>query len=168
MPYLRSLSKAYSMFQHDEKQKEISTPILSLLTDSVTFTSLTGPINNHRGFNQRVRFDSKKTFGPSCSVTCKYCKNFGHTIDKCYRLHDFPLDFKFTKSRKFVACVQSESSDPSFGFLHPTPSDIAGHGFTKEQYQHLMTLLHQVHTSPISYPESIGVDNTGFANFAHV
>ncbi|PHT82188.1 hypothetical protein T459_15203 [Capsicum annuum] len=32
-------------------------------------------------------------------IFCDYCKKPGHTEDKCYRLHGFPQDFKFTKGR---------------------------------------------------------------------
>ncbi|KAK6791676.1 hypothetical protein RDI58_010757 [Solanum bulbocastanum] len=35
------------------------------------------------------------------SSTCAYCKKPGHSIDKCYIIHGFSLDFKFTKERRF-------------------------------------------------------------------
>nr|XP_016499407.1 PREDICTED: uncharacterized protein LOC107818012 [Nicotiana tabacum] len=167
MPSLPSLSKAYSVLQHDEKQKETSAPIPSFSNDSVSFTAATGPISNHKGYNQRVQFESKKLPGPSRNVVCKYCKKPGHTIDKCYRLHGFPPDFKFTKSRRSAACVQSESSGTSSSFLNPSPSEVAAHGFTKKQYQHFMTLFQNVNiATPTSHLDNIAADSTGFANFA--
>ncbi|XP_019264502.1 PREDICTED: uncharacterized protein LOC109242125 [Nicotiana attenuata] len=45
---------------------------------------------------QKGSYDAKKNSG-----ICAYCKKLGHSIDKCYRVHGFPADFKFTKPRKF-------------------------------------------------------------------
>jgi hypothetical protein len=28
---------------------------------------------------------------------CTHCGMAGHTVDKCYKLHGFPLGFKFTR-----------------------------------------------------------------------
>ncbi|XP_049361514.1 uncharacterized protein LOC125826237 [Solanum verrucosum] len=33
------------------------------------------------------------------NLFCDYCKKTGHIREKCYRLHGFPPDFKFTKGR---------------------------------------------------------------------
>nr|XP_016514421.1 PREDICTED: uncharacterized protein LOC107831191 [Nicotiana tabacum] len=68
-----------------------------------------------------------------------------------------------------AACVQSESPGPSSNFINPSPFEVVAHGFTKEQYQHLMTLLQHVNIStPFSYHDSIATDNIKFAKFASV
>ncbi|XP_060216422.1 uncharacterized protein LOC132643902 [Lycium barbarum] len=68
----------------------------------------------------RVPYEQNKS-----SLLCKYCKKPGHTIDKCYKLHGYPSNFKFTKSaptRKTIAHVKLDTngtSDPgaqSFGY----------------------------------------------------
>lgn len=74
----------------------------------------------------------KKQF--SSNVSCKYCKKPRHKIEKCYRLHDFPQDFKFTKNKSSASCVQGVEPPHQFGF-------------TKEQYQHLLTLIEHTHHS---------------------
>ncbi|XP_075095180.1 uncharacterized protein LOC142173482 [Nicotiana tabacum] len=74
---------------------------------------ITGFTNGPKSFSQKVNFDIKRT-----GLVCKYCKSPGHSIDKCYKFHGFPSDFKFTKGRN------------------------------KEQYQHLMILFQQSHISP--------------------
>lgn len=33
-------------------------------------------------------------------ITCNHCKKSGHVKSQCYRLHGFPSDFKFTKSKR--------------------------------------------------------------------
>lgn len=136
-----SLNKAYSMLQHDEHQKENSSDIPNFSNDSTSFYTSVAPGSTNRFVSQKVQFDSKRQ--PS-TVSCKYCKKPRHTIDKCYKLCGFPLDFKFTKSRKGSATyVQRTESSIDSG--HPGSTS---HGFTKEQYQHLMSLLQNAHVAP--------------------
>ncbi|XP_019258757.1 PREDICTED: uncharacterized protein LOC109236973 [Nicotiana attenuata] len=167
-----SISKAYSMLQHDEHQKESTNHIPNFSNDLASFSASAGQSFNNRSFSQRVQFDSKKQ--PSSSVFCKYCKKQGHTIDKCYKLHGFPPEFKFTKNRKGSAsCVQNSTFTPDYADQSSAP-----HGFTKEQYHHLLSLLHKTHVTPpqhtpgYSAPEftpdaSLG-ENAAFASFAGV
>ncbi|XP_019233040.1 PREDICTED: uncharacterized protein LOC109213667 [Nicotiana attenuata] len=103
---------------------------------------------------------SKVNFEPSKpSVTCKNCKKPGHTIDKCYKLHGYPPNFKFTRSpnlRKTAAHVELTSHAESgtgdifteYGTL-PQSEDMSDiPGLTKDQYSQLMLLLQQSHLSP--------------------
>ncbi|XP_047268535.1 uncharacterized protein LOC124898714 [Capsicum annuum] len=122
---------------NDDYSNETTPPIPSFSSDSAsfnTFTSLHG-----RGPSQRVHSDDRRGFlysspsdpkrgylpssGPYLSgakrfstsillpsLSCKYCKKSGHTIDKCYKLHGHPPDFKFTKGKKALACVQNDFS----------------------------------------------------------
>ncbi|XP_075106941.1 uncharacterized protein LOC142179940 [Nicotiana tabacum] len=105
-PYPK-VSKAYSMLQHDEKQKEGSSAASNLSTDSMSFVVSTHNTTNNRHFNQRVSFDPKKS---ALGVSCKYCKKLGHTLEKCYKLHGYPSDFKFTRGKRSASCVQTEGS----------------------------------------------------------
>ncbi|XP_070034452.1 uncharacterized protein [Nicotiana tomentosiformis] len=50
-------------------------------------------------------FDAKKSSG-----ICKYYKKSGHSIEKCYRLHDFSTDFMFTKQKRFQVKVQANNA----------------------------------------------------------
>lgn len=36
---------------------------------------------------------------------CDYCKKPGHTKHKCYKLHKFHKDFKFTKGKNMVSAA---------------------------------------------------------------
>lgn len=124
MPTVPYLSSSYAMLQHVEKQNETSSPIPGFSNDSVAFNTVSQNTSVGRGYNQRFNFDSKRplssplpidakrnypddrklpnpTFGLSAPspVFCKYCKKSGHLIDKCYKLHGYPADFKFTKGR---------------------------------------------------------------------
>ncbi|KAG5610653.1 hypothetical protein H5410_021934, partial [Solanum commersonii] len=95
---LPSIGQVYSLVIQDEKQREINTsPVY--LGDSTSFIVATqsGGNRNYYSFKPpKGSVESKKN-----SSTCAYCKKAGHSIDKCYRIHGFPPDFKFTEQRKF-------------------------------------------------------------------
>nr|XP_009597238.1 uncharacterized protein LOC104093214 [Nicotiana tomentosiformis] len=67
--------------------------------ESASFIVANQP-ENFRKFNEnmmlKTSFESKKNAG-----ICSYCKKPGYSIDKCYRIHGFPADFKFTKQKRF-------------------------------------------------------------------
>ncbi|XP_075104151.1 uncharacterized protein LOC142178470 [Nicotiana tabacum] len=165
---LPSVSKAYSMLQHDERQRETSLA-LSFSSDSVSFSASSIPSThsqNHGGkipFNQKIHLESKK---PRQPIMCRYCKKPGHTIEKCYKLHGFPSDFKFTKNKRSTSYVQAEdtNSTPLTSFIDK-PSPV-NHGFTTEQYQYLLTLLKQSHISSGISSDSHSGDNHAYAHFA--
>ncbi|XP_018624406.2 uncharacterized protein [Nicotiana tomentosiformis] len=88
----------------DEKQRHVSTSPRFLPT-SVSFNARV----SKQGFPSRINFDAQRP------LTCKYCKKPGHTLDKCYKLHGYPPNFKFTKgpdSRKTTAHVEVNSPGP--------------------------------------------------------
>lgn len=69
---------------------------------------------------------------------CDYCKKPGHTRDNFYRIHGFPLDFKFIKGRNTTSatnvhteCEVVEGVTHDQGFQH----------LTKERYNQLLSLL---------------------------
>ena len=49
--------------------------------------------------------------GKKPSLLCSYCKKPGHSIDKCYRLHGFPANFKFKGGRRIAALAQTEDQE---------------------------------------------------------
>ncbi|XP_059310072.1 uncharacterized protein LOC132061239 [Lycium ferocissimum] len=75
---------------------------------SGTYASTSGT----KSYSQRVNFDHRKP-----ELVCKYCKRPSHSVDKCYRLHGFPADFKFTKNKKSAACVQVNDGQLTPNFI---------------------------------------------------
>ena len=67
---------------------------------------------------------------------CTHCGKTGHTADKCYRLHSFPLDFKF----KNKTAMAHHVSIPQTQELVANTS-IGNSIFTPEQYQQLLSLI---------------------------
>ncbi|XP_019225848.1 PREDICTED: uncharacterized protein LOC109207393 [Nicotiana attenuata] len=109
--------------------------------------------NTQRQYVQRVNFDQANG-----NLFYRYCKKNGHSIDKCFKLHGFPPDFKFTKRKKIAAnailgidfssddCTNS-SSFPAAGITNNDSQGSLVPGLTKQQYSQLMALLQHSHAS---------------------
>ncbi|XP_075103874.1 uncharacterized protein LOC142178415 [Nicotiana tabacum] len=166
MSSLLTISRAYSMLQHDEKQRE-SSPTPGFSNESVSFSIFSAPSGNQKSFSQRVQFESRKP-GQGVGVSCKYCKKSGHTIKKYYKLYGFPLYFKFTRSKRSASCVHADTSsiEPSVQAPLSQPGTSSTHGLSQEQYQHLVSLLQQTNISPRTNNNGSFGETFGFANFA--
>ncbi|XP_070037275.1 uncharacterized protein [Nicotiana tomentosiformis] len=118
-------------------------------------------------YPQKLKFDQpSQSFNSDHNkalLFCKYCKKAVHTIEKCYKLHGFSQNFKFTKGKKFgtAANVQGQSSR----FPDHTPShaeDLLVPGFTRDQYTQLTSLLQQSGLNESSSQPAI-MDSANFA-----
>lgn len=82
---------------------------------------------------------------------CKYCKKPGHLVEKCYKLHGFPPNFKFTRQKVFQSSAQGHavtsnefSGDPFL--LDKEPTD-QGKLLSAEQLAQVMQMLQHVKNS---------------------
>ncbi|XP_070010707.1 uncharacterized protein [Nicotiana sylvestris] len=102
---LFQLQKQLSVVVKNSKAHQDERLLQFLMGESGSFLA-TNQQGNERRFNenkgQKGGFDPRKNAG-----ICTCCKKTRHTIDKCYRIHGFPADFKFTKQRKFQRNVQA-------------------------------------------------------------
>jgi hypothetical protein len=100
----------------EEKQQEIS--VKSLSHESIALvTKSTTPMA--RFVKQPYRKDKP---------ICTHCGVFGHTAEKCYRLHGFPPGFKFTKNLNKSSPTHSanhvyHASANMAGSIHASSSD---------------------------------------------
>uniref|UniRef100_A0A1S4C6M0 Retrotransposon gag domain-containing protein n=1 Tax=Nicotiana tabacum TaxID=4097 RepID=A0A1S4C6M0_TOBAC len=137
---LPSIGQAYSFVIQDEKQREIhATPAYSGESASFIATNQQG---SFRKFNenrmQKTSFESKKYLG-----ICSYCKKPGHNIQKCYRIHGFPADFKFIREKRFQGSAQANKA--SFSNQENEEGSASGvQNLTKENVAELLQLLQQV------------------------
>ncbi|XP_019236563.1 PREDICTED: uncharacterized protein LOC109216822 [Nicotiana attenuata] len=72
---------------------------------------------------------------------------------------------RFTKGRKAAACVQIESSEQTSTKPDSPQNEDIPHGFSKEQYVHLMSLFHQMQASSTNQ-QSTSQESPIYANFA--
>ena len=66
---------------------------------------------------------------------CDYCKKSGHIEEKCYRLHGFPQDFKFTKGKNSgsAANVHGNSGSTTSEKYEEQGNNLT-HSITYDQY----------------------------------
>ncbi|XP_019228638.1 PREDICTED: uncharacterized protein LOC109209766 [Nicotiana attenuata] len=133
---LPTVSRADSMLQHDEKQRESShTPGFS--NESVSFSASFAPSGNQKSFNQRVQFESRK-----------------------------PGKFTRSKRSASCVHADTSSIESSVQAPLSQPGTSSTHGLSQEQYQHLVSLLQQANISPGTNNNGSYGETFGFANFA--
>ena len=83
MDPLPSINKAHSLFIQEETQRSVTKSVRVESTVLATKSSS----NNSKGKERPL---------------CTHCGKLGHIVDKCYKLHGFPLSYKF-KNRNMMA-----------------------------------------------------------------
>lgn len=114
MTPLPSISKVYSMLIQEEKQREIRA-CNHFLTDSASLVAEVHKSNQfYKGRLDKIegthgRFEKFETRKPN--LFCNYCKKPRHSVDKCYKIHGFPPNFKFKGGRRIAAMVQANDQE---------------------------------------------------------
>lgn len=86
MDQILSINKVYSLLIQEEMQRTVGQEFgcrIELIAFTAKWKSFTP--------NSRQNFIPKGKERPKCTHYGK----LGHTVDKCYKLHGFPLGFKF-------------------------------------------------------------------------
>ncbi|KAK9035588.1 hypothetical protein V6N11_077625 [Hibiscus sabdariffa] len=87
-----SINEVFSILVQHERS------VVSGSSDSSVFLADSGAVRTfHQSFSKQDRPDStKKSFpnGNSKRPLCVFCGLYGHTVDKCYRKHGFPLGYR--------------------------------------------------------------------------
>ena len=147
MDPLSSLNKLYALLIQEEVQRTMingaSTRVEStvLVAKGQNFSSESTSNLNNKGKDRPL---------------CTHCGKLGHTIDKCYKLHGFPLGFKFKNKPSMAHQVSSGQISESLPFaspLHNYPT------FTLDQCQRLLALIGASNSSPYNKISSKGSSN---------
>ncbi|XP_075080229.1 uncharacterized protein LOC142165756 [Nicotiana tabacum] len=163
---LPSIGQAYSLVIQDEKQREIhATP--AYLGGSASFIAANQP-ENFRKFNenrmQKTSFEFKKYLG-----ICSYCKKPGHSIEKCYRIHGFPADFKFAREKRFQGGAQTNKASFSNEENEQGAESASGvQNLTKENVAELLQLIQQVKVGQNSAGTSDVAANVSYAGMTNL
>ncbi|XP_070019984.1 uncharacterized protein [Nicotiana sylvestris] len=136
MQPLPSLDTVYNILLQDESQRHVnSTPQFN--SESASFNANASHFlksllpSPKQQYNQKVAFDQKMNVDQTKgSLFCRYCKKPEHFIEKCYKLHSFPSNCKFTKSRRTAANVIAEPE-----FSNSGHHNIAGSGVSSSPKQ---------------------------------
>ena len=81
MDPIPALSKVFSLLLQDEKQRKVRK---NFNAESLALVVKNGG-SSAKGF----------TKGKSGRSQCTHCGLLGHVVDKCYKLHGYPLGYKF-------------------------------------------------------------------------
>ncbi|KAH0722970.1 hypothetical protein KY289_006014 [Solanum tuberosum] len=156
---LPTIGNAYALLMLEEKQREMQiTPKYSGESSSFIAAKYLGESSSsiatgQNGGSQRTYSSDPKgqrfsTENKKYELTCRYCKKPGHTIDKCFKIHGFPSNFKFTKQRSFPNSVQGNTvlSNEGHGgqFMYNGDSSEKSKPLTKEQLDQVILMLHQI------------------------
>ncbi|XP_015165125.1 uncharacterized protein [Solanum tuberosum] len=109
-----------------------------------------GPPNQSQHVNQTYHFPDINRE----NLFCDYCKKAGHTEEKCYRLHGFPQNFKFTRGRNSGSAASAHANCDA-----PMDQDQGTQSLTKDQYDHLVRLLESVQVQGPSSSTKDTLDN---------
>lgn len=146
---LPSLAAAYRLFAQEESHKTISqsstqAESLAFLTDRKRFpdtnlknNDVSGKANNNTG----NRTFNKNKLGSN--YYCTNCKVPGHSIDRCFKIHGFPANFR-PKDNRFAALIQNTHTDDATQEDLPA-TDNQSNAFSQEQYSQLLDLLGKQH-----------------------
>lgn len=123
MDPIPSLSKVYSLLLQEETTRSI--PNASVVKVDSTILAAKVSIDHVTHGSNLANSGGKAKDRPVCT----HCGKTGHTVDKCYKLHGFPLGFKF-KNKPSMAHQVSSGSGSEFASPMHQPST-----FTPEQCQ---------------------------------
>lgn len=85
-------------------------------------------------------------------MLCTYCNRTNHTVDNCYFKHGFPPGYR-TKNQSTALQIgsaqpyQTSKFDTHSGSAK-APSNDSSFSITREDYQHLLPLLHASKSDP--------------------
>nr|XP_009798056.1 PREDICTED: uncharacterized protein LOC104244342 [Nicotiana sylvestris] len=167
MKLLSNIDSVYAMLIEAESQVEVQPSNSTFNSDSASFFS-----SIQKSYPMRVHFESSKVNFESSkkgntNMVGRYCKKPGHSIDKCYKLHEYPPN-PGPKFKRTVACAQV--TNPTLAVAPDShsregskavPIEIGGNILSKEQYKQLVYLLQL--SKLTSTPQDLA---SAFANFA--
>ncbi|KAG8362806.1 hypothetical protein BUALT_BualtUnG0034900 [Buddleja alternifolia] len=98
---LPSIEDAYCMVQQEERQMDMTT-FVSMDDNSAAMyaSNNTNHGNQPKSWNQNGQGNNNNGQNPvwnsvnKRNLWCEHCHTTGHTQAKCFRLHDFPLNYK--------------------------------------------------------------------------
>ena len=132
MPVLPVVSQVYRILQQ-ETHKQISkhnqiepTTFFSSKRQAQEKESNTNA-NSYisKGYPRQIKYQNN---GTRRTLFCDHCKNTGHAITKCYKLHGYPNQIKGKRSTAF-ACTDDEAQVPT--------------RMSQEQFSRLLSLMAQ-------------------------
>jgi hypothetical protein len=108
---LPPMNKVFSLVLQEERQRGLSI-------SSGSFNHNTTALLTKTAVSSQPRTNSKANYKGKNRPTCSHCGIYGHTMEKCYRLHGFPPGYKFTKGKNASSVANQVSAEPDHPQLH--------------------------------------------------
>ena len=89
MEHILSINKVFSLIQQEEKQKSVGFRMTPVVESAVLATRS----ENTSGYGSNSSSHGSNYKGEDRPI-CSHCGLKGHTVDKCYRVHDFPPGYR--------------------------------------------------------------------------
>jgi hypothetical protein len=155
MDPLPPINKVFSLVVQHEHQKEISGSFSSMSQNTDALLAKT-PSPSQSTYSRPTdgnpsRFD-KSSFALKDRPTCSHCGLHGHTMEKCYHLHNSPPSFKFTKGKN---AVDSQSANQ----VSESESPFVTLPIIQEQIQQLFAML-KPHSEGVSLVNQVSSPQT--------
>ncbi|XP_049374646.1 uncharacterized protein LOC125839700 [Solanum verrucosum] len=174
---LPTMAQAFSILVQEERQREVKPyNKFNMESTSLHVNAASTSTNFRTNYVSSYKNDGGNRPPNRSNLFCDYCRKPGHTRNKCYKLHGFPPDFKFTKGKNAgtTAIARGYPEDTMNKEKGPVESAQGsvykrqGQLLTRQQFDQLMHLLQHVQIQEDSNTTTgIVNDNTGGAvNFA--
>jgi hypothetical protein len=154
MDPLPPINKVFSLIVQHERQKEIFGSLSTMHNNASTlFTK--GPASSPSSHIRPTTNSSNPRHGKPSAIrkdrpTCTHCGVYGHTMEKCYRLHGFPPGFKFTKG-------QQAAEHHSVHQVSEADSSTAALPLIQEQIQQLFAMIKTKNSDVVSSVNQVGI-----------
>ncbi|XP_070049888.1 uncharacterized protein [Nicotiana tomentosiformis] len=171
---LPMIAQAFSILIQEEEQRKVR-PHSQLSLESASLNvhgqANSGFRTNYNQMGNNAGNNAYRSGNRGPRLFCFYYKKRGHTKEKCYRLHGFPQNFKFTRSRNTASATNVHGGSQE---ILPREFDVADNrgqnqnhnapNLTKEQYNQLLNLLEKLHFGTVA--ETSNNITSGDVNFA--
>lgn len=125
------LAKVFALVLQEERQRSINQGFSSLLQPLALGDSSQASANTHIGSSaSKPKFERPQ---------CTHCGLQGHAMDRCYKLHGYPLGYK-PKSKSQLGQVQANQTS-SLVSNEPAAADLTVGALSSSQCQQLIALL---------------------------
>ena len=121
MDLMPPLSKVLSLILQDENQRKVGAAKKMQLDIAIALASALAAKNVKKGRPQCTHFGA-----------------MGHLVDKCFKLHGYPLGYKFKSAKGQVAAALPPFANNVIASEHDASEGVS---LTKSNYQQLLGLL---------------------------
>ncbi|KAL8100664.1 hypothetical protein AgCh_032790 [Apium graveolens] len=141
MQPLPSVSQAFRLIVQEETHKEFSN---SSQNDAMAFSACkrtpgSGNTVNYNGTGSRPQANfsggNANRKKPGANYYCTNCKISGHSIERCFKIHEFPPGFKQNRNKKIAVAAVSQSNHENSIYSTKFPqANVSSNSISVDQY----------------------------------